>query len=173
MRRQTGGPRGTWLQARSPAALLQIWASSGQRSSRHPHPTPGRGGRPGSRPVNHGGIRSCALPAPAHCSSEGDKHREIQSSAASGINRCAGLHRSGDNAPAPPYAPALALHLPGATGTRLLGGRLRPPSLQKWLEKAGVELEKKEARLLTNTEQNLGFGTNRQGSDGDPGSVAK
>ena len=74
------------------------------------------------------GFAAARSAAPAHCSSEGDKHREIQSSAASEINRCAGRHRSGDNAPAPPYAPAWALHLPRATGTRLLGGRLRPPA---------------------------------------------
>lgn len=141
--------------------------SGGQRTSPHPHPAPAGGPAPDLSIT--AGFAAARSAAPAHCSSEGDKHREIQSSAASEINRCAGLRRSGDNAPAPPYAPALALHLPRATGTRLLGDRLRPPSPGTWslVPRAGVELEKKEARFVTNSEQNLGFGTKCQGSDPD------
>lgn len=81
--------------------------------------------------------------APAHCSSEGDKHREIQSRAASEINRCAGRHRSGDNAPFPPHAPAWPCTCPRQLELVSWEAGCLAPCLEKWSPAPLMDLEKK------------------------------
>lgn len=111
----------------------------GQEAAEQPHPN--RAGAGGPAPdLSIMAVRSCALSeAPVHCSSNGDKHREIQSSTASEINRCAGSHRSGDNSLCPAQRACQALHLPEATEHApweagcVFYPPPPPPSLEKWV----------------------------------------
>lgn len=147
---RTKEPRGTWLPASSPAALSDAggqWAAE--------QPLPDRAGAGGPAPDASITSESAAAlsAAPAHCSSEGDKHRETQSSAASEINRCAGRHRSGDNASAPPQAPDRPCTCPRRPERASWEAGCVPSSLKKWspAPRMGAEVEKKEAPFVTNS----------------------
>lgn len=63
-----------------------------------------------------------------------------------------GPRGSGDNAPAPPHAPAWPAPARGDRDAPL-GRQAASPSLEKWSPelRMGVGLEKKEARLVTNS----------------------
>lgn len=143
---------GTWLPAGSPTVL---WDPGGWWAAELPHPDRAGAGGPAPDLSITLGSAAALFAAPAHCSSERDKHREIQSSAASEINRCAGRHRSGDNASSPPHAPARPCTCPRRpqSASWEAGCVPSPLSLEKWspAPRVGVELEEKEAPFVINS----------------------